>query len=66
MMIILKNYAILLKSYYLLKIIIRIKIHMVITEDEEHKNNFIKIGNKGAKINRHNDILPYTFNVQCL
>ena len=39
-----------------------LKLIKWITEDEEHKNNFIKIGNKGAKINRHNDILPYAFN----
>jgi protein tyrosine phosphatase len=39
-----------------------LKLIKWITEDESHKNNFIKIGNKGTKINRHNDILPYTFN----
>ena len=39
-----------------------LKLIKWITEDETHKNNFIKIGNKGAKINRHNDILPFTFN----
>ena len=39
-----------------------LKLIKWITEDETHKNNFIKVGNKGAKINRHNDILPYTFN----
>ena len=39
-----------------------LKLIKWITEDETHKNNFIKIGNKGAKINRHNDILPYAFN----
>ena len=39
-----------------------LKLIKWITEDETHKNNFIKIGNKGAKINRHNDILPYIFN----
>ena len=39
-----------------------LKLIKWITEDECHKNNFIKIGNKGTKINRHNDILPYTFN----
>ena len=39
-----------------------LKLIKWITEDEFHKNNFIKIGNKGTKINRHNDILPYTFN----
>lgn len=39
-----------------------LKLIKWITDDETHKNNFIKIGNKGAKINRHNDILPYVFN----
>ena len=39
-----------------------LKLIKWITEDETHKNNFIKIGNKGAKINRHNDILPYIYN----
>ena len=39
-----------------------LKLIKWITEDDEHKENFIKIGNKGTKINRHNDILPYTFN----
>ena len=39
-----------------------LKLIKWITEDECHKNNFIKIGNKGTKINRHYDILPYTFN----
>ena len=39
-----------------------LKLIKWITEDETHKNNFIKVGNKGAKINRHNDILPYSFN----
>ena len=39
-----------------------LKLIKWITEDEAHKNNFIKIGNNGAKINRHNDILPYIFN----
>ena len=39
-----------------------LKLIKWITEDETHKNNFIKVGNKGTKINRHNDILPYTFN----
>ena len=39
-----------------------LKLIKWITEDEEHKNNFIKVGNKGTKINRHNDILPYKFN----
>ena len=40
-----------------------LKLLKWITEDEEHKKNFIKVGNKGQKINRHNDILPYEFNV---
>mgnify|MGYP002626245928 CR=1 FL=1 len=39
-----------------------LKLIKWITDDETHKNNFVKIGNKGAKINRHNDILPYEFN----
>ena len=39
-----------------------LKLIKWITEDETHKSNFIKVGNKGAKINRHNDILPYAFN----
>ena len=39
-----------------------LKLIKWITEDETHKTNFIKIGNKGAKINRHNDILPYIYN----
>ena len=39
-----------------------LKLIKWITEDDEHKNNFIKVGNKGTKINRHNDILPYKFN----
>ena len=39
-----------------------LKLIKWITEDDEHKNNFIKVGNKGTKINRHNDILPYNFN----
>ena len=39
-----------------------LKLIKWITDDEEHKNNFIKVGNKGTKINRHNDILPYNFN----
>ena len=39
-----------------------LKLIKWITEDDEHKENFIKIGNKGTKINRHNDILPYSFN----
>ena len=39
-----------------------LKLIKWITEDEEHKNNFMKVGNKGTKINRHNDILPYKFN----
>ena len=39
-----------------------LKLIKWITEDETHKKNFIKIGNKGAKINRHNDILPYIYN----
>ena len=39
-----------------------LKLIKWITEDEEHKENFIKVGNKGTKINRHNDILPYIFN----
>jgi len=39
-----------------------LKLIKWITEDETHKNNFIKVGNKGEKINRHNDILPYAFN----
>ena len=39
-----------------------LKLIKWITEDEAHKTNFIKIGNKGAKINRHNDILPYIYN----
>ena len=29
---------------------------------ENTSKNFIKIGNKGTKINRHNDILPYIYN----
>ena len=32
-----------------------------ITEDRDHKNKLIKCP-KAAKINRHNDILPYTYN----
>ena len=39
-----------------------LKLIKWITDDDEHKNNFIKVGNKGTKINRHNDILPYNFN----
>ena len=39
-----------------------LKLIKWITEDETHKNNFIKVGNKGTKINRHNDILPYKYN----
>ncbi len=39
-----------------------LKLIKWITEDETHKKNYIKVGNKGTKINRHNDILPYTFN----
>jgi len=39
-----------------------LKLIKWITDDEAHKKNFIKVGNKGAKINRHNDILPYIFN----
>ena len=39
-----------------------LKLIKWITEDNEHKENFIKIGNKGTKIDRHNDILPYSFN----
>ena len=39
-----------------------LKLIKWITEDETHKKIFIKIGNKGAKINRHNDILPYIYN----
>jgi len=39
-----------------------LKLIKWITDDDEHKNNFIKVGNKGTKINRHNDILPYAFN----
>ena len=39
-----------------------LKLIKWITEDETHKKKFIKIGNKGAKINRHNDILPYIYN----
>ena len=30
-----------------------LKLIKWITEDETHKNNFIKVGNKGTKINRH-------------
>jgi protein tyrosine phosphatase len=39
-----------------------LKLIKCITEDDEHKENFIKIRNKSTKINKHNDILPYTFN----
>ena len=39
-----------------------LKLIKWITDDDEHKDNFIKVGNKGTKINRHNDILPYIFN----
>ena len=37
-----------------------LKLIKWITEDEMY--NFIKVGNKGIKINRYNDILPYTYN----
>ena len=39
-----------------------LKLIKWITDDDDHKDNFMKVGNKGTKINRHNDILPYSFN----
>lgn len=38
-----------------------LKLIKWITEDRDHKNKLIKCP-KAAKINRHNDILPYTYN----
>ena len=43
--------------------ICELKLLKWITEDEKHKNNFIKIDNKGQKLNRYNDILPYEYNI---
>ena len=40
-----------------------LKLLKWITEDENHKNKFIKIENKNKKLNRHNDILPYEYNI---
>ena len=39
-----------------------LKLLKWITEEEAHKNNFIKIGKESQKLNRHNDILPYEYN----
>ena len=43
-----------------------LKLLKWITEDENHKNKFIKIENKDKKLNRHNDILPYEYNIVSL
>ena len=40
-----------------------LKLLKWITEDEKHKNKFIKIDSKEKKLNRHNDILPYEYNI---
>jgi protein tyrosine phosphatase len=40
-----------------------LKLLKWITEDEKHKNKFIKIDNKGQNLNRHSDILPYEYNI---
>ena len=40
-----------------------LKLLKWITEDENHQNKFIKIENKNKKLNRHNDILPYEYNI---
>ena len=40
-----------------------LKLLKWITEDEKHKNKFIKIDIKEKKLNRHNDILPYEYNI---
>ena len=40
-----------------------LKLLKWITEDENHKSKFIKIENKEKKLNRHNDILPYEYNI---
>ena len=39
-----------------------LKLLKWITEDENHKNKFIKIDTKQKNVNRHNDILPYEYN----
>ena len=39
-----------------------LKLLKWITEDENHKNKFIKIDTKQKNLNCHNDILPYEYN----
>ena len=43
--------------------ICELKLLKWITEDENHKNKFIKIDTKQKSLNRHNDILPYEYNL---
>ena len=40
-----------------------LKLLKWITEDDKHKDKFIKIKNKDKKVNRYNDILPYEYNI---
>ena len=40
-----------------------LKLLKWITEDENHKNKFIKIDTKQKNLNKHNDILPYEYNI---
>ena len=40
-----------------------LKLLKWITEDENHKNKFIKIDTEQKNLNCHNDILPYEYNI---